>query len=298
MIINRTNYETYFLRYIDEDLSEAEQRMVDNFVAENTDLAIELVYLSNTKLVPDETIVFSNKELLYKKEKTASPILFLTWQKIAVAAAFIGLVFLTWKLLPTKESVQPMVINSGINKNPSALMPTKKPIPSNSNNKQTSNHYAVQFKKPATNNMSTQTTTLSIAVLNNETPIKENNTSLVVTNNENTTPNKTLHSAATDAIALQDPNEKTVGSNKTLESTEQINKAVTNNTNVSSTLMHRTVYKELDTETDNNSLYVGSIELNKDRLRGLFRKATNLLKRKSDQPTDKTYIAQNNPSFN
>ena len=68
-----------------------------------------------------------------------------------------------------------------------------------------------------------------------------------------------------------------------------INKAIVNNTIESSTIIHRAVYKELDTGTDNNSLYVGSIELNKDKLRGFFRKAASLLKRKTDQPTDKSF---------
>ncbi len=320
MTINRTNYETYFLRYVDGDLSDAEQLMVDGFVAENTNLATELESLLQTKFVPDTTVVFANKEKLYKKENKERTVLFFTLQKIAVAAAFIGLVFMAWILMPTKESVHPIVINAPIknkvadlipnkeSKHPIAinsieknkvadLMPTKNSIPFNSNKKQPIYNYTVQLKKPVNNKKSTQQINTSIAVLDNVT-IKANDSRLTIKNYENNSPNKTLNSAATDAIALQDQSEKTATANKTLAASEQLNIAVSNNTNESSTKMHRTVYKELDTETDNNSLYVGSIELNKDKLRGLFRKAASLLKRKSDEPTNNTLIAQNNPSFN
>jgi len=43
--------------------------------------------------------------------------------------------------------------------------------------------------------------------------------------------------------------------------------------------MHQTVYKELDTEDENKSLYLGNLELNRDKLRGFFRKAGNLFKK-------------------
>jgi hypothetical protein len=320
MTINRTNYETYFLRYVDGDLSDAEKLMVDGFVAENTNLATELESLLQTKFVPDTTVVFANKEQLFKKENKIMPVLFFTWQKIAVAAAFIGLVIMAWLLLPTKASVYPIVIDAtkknkvadlipnkeskhpiainSIEKNKVAdLMPTKKSIPFNSNKKKPTYNYTVQLKNPINNKKSTQKNNRSIVVLDDAT-IKANDSRLTIKNNENNSPNKTLNSAASDAIALQDQSEKTATANKTLAASEQINIAVSNNTNESSTKMHRAVYKELDTETDNNSLYVGSIELNKDKLRGLFRKAASLLKRKSDEPTNNTLIAQNNPSFN
>lgn len=312
MIINRTNYENYFLRYVDGDLSDAEQLMVDDFVAENTNLATELESLLQTKFVPDTAVVFANKEQLYKKENKETPVLYFTWQKIAVAAAMIGIVFMVGIILPTKDSVHPIVINSTIknkvtdlipnkeSKHPIAinsieknkfadLMPTKKSILSNSNKTQPIYNYTVQLKKPINNKKSTQKNNRSIVVLDDAT-IKTYDSRLTIKNNENNSPNKELNSAATDAIALKDPIEKTATTNKTLAASEQINNPATNNTNLSTSIIHRAVYKELDTETDNNSLYVGSIELNKDKLRGIFRKVASLLKRKTDQPTDKSFL--------
>ncbi|MEP7164893.1 MAG: hypothetical protein ABI741_09365 [Ferruginibacter sp.] len=67
MNINRHNYETFFLLYVDNELSPAERKAVDQFVQENTDLAPELQLLLETTL-PSETINFHTKEQLYKNE--------------------------------------------------------------------------------------------------------------------------------------------------------------------------------------------------------------------------------------
>jgi hypothetical protein len=48
------------------------------------------------------------------------------------------------------------------------------------------------------------------------------------------------------------------------------------------------VYKELDTEDEKKSLLLGSLEINKDKLRGFFRKAGSLFRSKSKTEEDKT----------
>ena len=67
MNINRHNYETFFLLYVDNELSDSERKSVELFVQENPDLGEELVLLLDTTL-PDETISFSGKKVLYKNE--------------------------------------------------------------------------------------------------------------------------------------------------------------------------------------------------------------------------------------
>ena len=298
MNINRTNYESYFLRYVDKDLSNDEQLMVDNFVAENTDLQIELAYLFNTILVPDTSIVFLNKELLYKKEQTAFSILFFNWQKIAVAAALIVLVFMVWKLLPTKSSEHPIVIKARINKKATDLIATKS-TPSTANNKPIINKNFVQMKRPFIHIIATQSNhNTSIAALKKTTTINEHPTNLVVDNNPITIQNKEPIPLRNESIAIQDPTEKNSPSTNIPIPATQISNPIANNTYESTNMTHRTVYKELNTETDNNSIYVGSLELNKAKLRGLFRKATSLLKRNPNQQINSLFNLQNNPSIN
>ena len=54
MNINRNNYEEYFLLYTDNELSEAERKMVDAFVAANPDLQEELLMLQQSVVKPME----------------------------------------------------------------------------------------------------------------------------------------------------------------------------------------------------------------------------------------------------
>ncbi|MEO6671357.1 MAG: hypothetical protein ABIN36_17875 [Ferruginibacter sp.] len=69
MNIDRHNYEMYFLLYVDNELSAEDRNAVEQFVAENNDLASELKLLQETAL-PSEKIVFSSKQDLYKNEST------------------------------------------------------------------------------------------------------------------------------------------------------------------------------------------------------------------------------------
>ena len=52
-------------------------------------------------------------------------------------------------------------------------------------------------------------------------------------------------------------------------------------------VFHQAVYKELDTDDEAKSLYVAGLELNKDKLRGIFRKASSIFQRKIKGEDDK-----------
>lgn len=71
MLINRHNYEEFFLLYVDNELSVADRKAVEAFVEQNPDLEEELVMMMQSVLRPDANIVFSNKESLLKN-KTAN----------------------------------------------------------------------------------------------------------------------------------------------------------------------------------------------------------------------------------
>jgi hypothetical protein len=68
MNIDRHNYEEYFLLYIDNELTVDQKRQVELFVQENPDLEEELVMLKQSRLIPDDSIVFDKKHLLMKGE--------------------------------------------------------------------------------------------------------------------------------------------------------------------------------------------------------------------------------------
>src|SRR6185295_2161396 len=68
MNIDRHNYEEYFLLYIDNELNVDQKKQVELFVQENPDLEEELVMLKQSRLIPDDSIVFDKKHLLMKEE--------------------------------------------------------------------------------------------------------------------------------------------------------------------------------------------------------------------------------------
>ncbi|MFN0082979.1 MAG: hypothetical protein ACKVOM_10725 [Ferruginibacter sp.] len=65
MLINRNNYETFFLLYADNELRADERIAVDDFVNENDDLRSELQMILTAILSADE-LLFDEKEILYK----------------------------------------------------------------------------------------------------------------------------------------------------------------------------------------------------------------------------------------
>lgn len=67
MNINRNNYESFFLLYVDNELSAAERKTVELFVQENTDLQEELLMLQQTIIIAEETS-FGDTSVLLKEE--------------------------------------------------------------------------------------------------------------------------------------------------------------------------------------------------------------------------------------
>ena len=72
MNIDRHNYEEYFLLYIDNELNVEQKKQVELFVQENPDLEEELVMLKQSRLIPDDSIVFDKKHLLMKEENASA----------------------------------------------------------------------------------------------------------------------------------------------------------------------------------------------------------------------------------
>lgn len=73
-MINRNNYEEYFILYMDNELGEEARRMVEEFVTVHPDLKEELDILLQSKLVPDQHIIFEGKEELMAFSQGSSSI--------------------------------------------------------------------------------------------------------------------------------------------------------------------------------------------------------------------------------
>lgn len=71
MNINLNNYELYFLMYVDNELSQEERQAVEAFVGAHPELNEEFRMLNQAKLIPDESIRFEPKEILYRHSGSA-----------------------------------------------------------------------------------------------------------------------------------------------------------------------------------------------------------------------------------
>jgi hypothetical protein len=191
MFINRDNYETFFLMYVDNELSAAERTEVEEFLEQHPDLrpeldalaavvlepepvtmnnrdmllrssfqedlqerllmhldgeldgrdaaavqsmlvanagmATEWELLQRTKLDPAESILFPDKEILYKR--TGGRVVAMRFTRIAIAAALIGAgIFFAYQLTGTKETISNTGTQTAVTK-PASKTPD--PLPAN-----------------------------------------------------------------------------------------------------------------------------------------------------------------------
>lgn len=89
MQINRQSYEEYFLLYADGELNESEKKAVEEFIDQNPDLAGEMSLIQETVFKPDGSIIFENKELLFKDSSNERKIIYARWFRMAAAAALL-----------------------------------------------------------------------------------------------------------------------------------------------------------------------------------------------------------------
>lgn len=296
--INLTNYEAQFLLYVDNELDTDTKGKTETFVLQHPSLQETFTLLKQTRLEP-ETILFLHKQSLFRKEEKEKPVIFLHYMRIAIAAVFIGLAVFVWTLIPKIKSPEQTLAK---------LTQAKKPA--DQKNIGVSINKITDARKVA---VTTVTATLS------------NTVSTLPANNENNTLSKKGSAGNTQNLIA--PNEVTAlplelkktdlavvdsaSSSKTEQRAQRLpeEKAPIANTDlivanihavdnaIEKNIVKPAVYKELDTEDNKKSLYLGSIEINKDKLRGFFRKAGNLFRNKAmqQQEDEKSEI---NPATN
>ena len=290
-----SSYEDYFLLYIDDELSTKDKADVELFVLQHPELQAEFMLLKQTKLNP-EPIVFANKELLYQKEEKEKPVIYMQWRRIAVAAALIGLVFSIWMIVPNTLSNQTkQALASTVNANTSTVN-TNTSNPSGLNNI-TENALEKLGKK------STDEIQVNRLVTANASSIEKKQDQIIASNSnaiEKSLPISTVNEIKAEESEGKRAEEITASTNATIEpinSNIQMSNNLTKNTFLAqatvteedqpNSLIKQAVYRELDTDESSKSLYVGALEINKDKLRGFIRKAGTIFRSKSKQDEDK-----------
>lgn len=278
--ISLNNYEEWFLLYTDNELSDEHKTQVELFVLQHPILQREFEWLQQTRL-PEENLVFNNKEILYRKEASGkSPVFYMRWMRYAAAAAVIGIMATVWMLAPT-NTLKPALQVGGAE--PELVGTSDKSAGRAENAGSASNANTVDqnlVKQEAGNSYPT----VKIIGVDHQLKLNRNNiietelaASVVVNNNpiiELVEPkqNATLASVNTERItpvltAVENPILSETTEEKVTEAPEE----------------SKTLYTVLDDSDEDKSLYIGALEINKDRLRGLFRKAGSIFRSKAKQ---------------
>ena len=87
-----TALQENLLLYIDDELNPADKLNTEKLLQADITANKELAILQQTKLQPDNAVVFANKKILYRKE--SGKVFDLPWRRIAIAAILLG--FGTW----------------------------------------------------------------------------------------------------------------------------------------------------------------------------------------------------------
>lgn len=115
MKINISNYEEWMIDYIEGNLSAADEKELSEFLAFHPELKAELDLFSETKLAPDTTVIFEDKQSL-KKAEGGRVITMFSWIKYSAAVAAVLMVFVGVRLYNGNNSqmaIKPYTYEAG-----------------------------------------------------------------------------------------------------------------------------------------------------------------------------------------
>ena len=275
MNINKTNYENYFLLYIDKELSVSEEAAVESFVHKNTQYANELASLQKAKLSPvtsTDKVIYPNKTLLYRlpeMEATLSvdfknklykqsaailqPSFKIKATLLSVAAIFI--LFIGYRLIPINSVSLPesrsLITSSTIETAPSS-------------NIKNSNNTIVEKGQLIDNKLITT---------------KKNNQSQPLVINSSIATNETVALADHEVTPIL----KEVQQNNSTSIIENISEKneIAANENFTEVQNHKEAkeYKIIDTDETERTIYIANFEIDGTTLRGFTRRFNALFKK-------------------
>jgi hypothetical protein len=280
--INATNSEEKFLLYVDDELNNNEKTAVETFVLQHPQLQQAFTALKQTKLEA-ETIPYPYKETLYRKAERR--VVYLSWQRISIAAAVLGLIVLSYSLFNQK----PAVVNGGefaVTK--PATVPSDKAV--SVKDKTTNTAVTTTENKEDKTVATTEKSAPTQPKKSNNLPVPLNNTQqqniIIPDNNTSVAQNRP---AIKNNDIVTTPQETIAVKSDFSEKPIVTTAAVKNDNN---NYVQQAVYKELNTdEEENNPVYVGNMKLNKDKVKGLLKKVGRLFNKSRDEEEAKLSIA-------
>jgi len=286
------SYEESLLLYIDNELTAEQKEMVEQLVSTNPAAKKDLELLQQTRLQP-ETIVFTNKESLYRKEEKVRS-LPIRWWRAAAAILILALGLTTALVLNNKstDGEEPVAKNPGTQQPTPADNKVDQPVkeamadnnnsitpanPESSTGKDDKQSVAPAYaqKNSVTEKENKQTQKI-ISPINNPLPAQKEEAVMANNNNKPTnnlpTPDNNPYVNGENPVVakVNTPNEKMEIKNIP---------AVTNQPAPPSNIIQASY--------NNNQEELVQNDGKKNKLRGLFRKAARTFEKRTDiDPTD------------
>ena len=271
------NYEEYFLLYADNELTKEKEEETERFVLQHPRLQQEFTYIKRARLEPEPVILY-NKEILYRKE---SRVVFTYLLRAGIAASICVAVALAWFFTPATHHLE---IASNVNEGTIKKRSETSQLPVSLPN---SNHPVVSTEN-GVNKKETQSTH-KLPLVRKESKIEQKNLEIVVTPPHNIAiearpPTQT-------AIAKKEPDILIATPAEVLKPLEEVKETASGQATALSLIdndvsVKPAVYKELNTDGDNQSVYVGALQLNKARVNGFLKSASRILGSKVKQNTE------------
>jgi hypothetical protein len=289
--INETNYGEYFLLYIDNELSAAKREEVERYVLQHPRLQDEFTTLKQAVLAP-EMISYGNKKDLYRTERRRT--VYLRSWRWAAAAIFTGVCAIGWWLMEKPATTITVAVDHSAQHQSKQNTAVTKRVdsadqglkPKNQNIEQPEQIIAQQSSSTKKEHKSVTATAVKRKKKENATdnPITENkndNEPLVpmqqpviehpdIVKDQKEPPVETQGMAAVPEDISQKQNELT-----TSQTPGTGNEDYAYN-------VYPVAYKEINTNDDDRTLHVGMLDLNKDKVKTLFKKAGRMFGKKSN----------------
>lgn len=263
-IVNETNYEEFFLLYVDDELSAVERREVEEFAATKPQFQQELNLLMQTKAEPEHEVVFPDKSLLYKQPEKERPVIFMWTRIVSVAAMLLLALGVFWMMNRTgkqdtiaktgQEKQQPVTGTSKKSSDPVAVKEQPQVAKQEKNDKPAISATR-RYEKPVVNDKQEDLVQTTVQQPNNTAEQTE----------------KTVDAAGIAKLDKNTGETNNTGLNVTAEKSSQ-------------QLAHTVAYVPVQ-QTEDENVYIANTSVDKkNKLRGLFRKVTRVFEKTTNLP--------------
>ena len=296
-MINKNNYETFFMSYIDNELNAAERAAVEAFVLTDSKYAEELALFEKTKIqapsiehieMEDKIFLYRFPEMqasldtnfkksLYRNEAPVRKVLFtpnLMRASFAIAALFI--LFIGVQLFKTNTVIKDKTaIAITNNSSTNSKQPENTILPNEVNEAAINkNSTAVLSSLPISKKINNANIAIAESAKANQAGFEDQ---AIVHNNMNTDIINTTEGLSQTSRENENNNKLAAKFNEAQISSSAMETMASEEEKIMPVIP--TAYKEIDTEEDDRTINIGMLEIDGAAFRGITRKFSALLKR-------------------